>query len=427
MQKLFPLIIGAAMIFLNTYAVIVVLGFKEKFSKTRIIIFYSLFCVVILSALYFAPEYYRLLKMDLWFLIPILIAPKGKITQKLFMLFTMVFMCCIMMSLVGFVLQYILPMGTNLYIWVYLVCVLAVYGLYFAFLRRKGKVFYQNLFHYTGQTLWVAYTIYVLIATAAFQSLYVEKGIRPQAYINEPFRYLAFVFLALWGFFAMAFFIIRSNQRTEAKYELQLMNSLMSSEKAYYSKIQKYQEDIRIMRHDYKHQLSTIDALLKNGQPQQAEQLLTRLEEHYKNTAIPYYCENSILNAQIGEFASRCEEENIDFTVKISLPQSISLENHELCALVGNFLENAHRGCTTCAPGQKKWISLDIIRENDKTLFRAQNSFDGIVKEENNEILSRKTGGGLGLKSMRAIAEKYSGELVTSWNDNTFKAYVIIE
>jgi hypothetical protein len=56
-----------------------------------------------------------------------------------------------------------------------------------------------------------------------------------------------------------------------------------------------------------------------------------------------------------------------------------------------------------------------------------KNTFDGTVLKEEGHIVSRKgESGGLGIKSIRTIANRHHGEYVPEWNENTFTASVML-
>ena len=56
------------------------------------------------------------------------------------------------------------------------------------------------------------------------------------------------------------------------------------------------------------------------------------------------------------------------------------------------------------------------------------NSFDGVVKNKHENIMSRKAKNreGVGLVSIRSVCEKYNGTLDINYNDNTFSCMMLL-
>jgi sensor histidine kinase regulating citrate/malate metabolism len=56
-----------------------------------------------------------------------------------------------------------------------------------------------------------------------------------------------------------------------------------------------------------------------------------------------------------------------------------------------------------------------------------KNSFVEPITENGNFPVSSKKNGGLGLRSVQAVATRYGGDLMTEWEEKTFTAYVLLK
>jgi len=110
------------------------------------------------------------------------------------------------------------------------------------------------------------------------------------------------------------------------------------------------------------------------------------------------------------------------------LPEDVFIEDADLCNLISNLLENALEACMYVS-GEKK-ISFVIKWIKDHLVIIVENSFDGHVRTRDGKYLSRKKTNreGIGLMSIKAIAEKYGGdaEFEPDNERKTFHSEVVI-
>ena len=98
----------------------------------------------------------------------------------------------------------------------------------------------------------------------------------------------------------------------------------------------------------------------------------------------------------------------------------------DLCTIIGNILENAVAASLEI-PAEKRSLLLSGLVQNNRLYIVATNSFNGLVKERNGKYLSRRhSGSGIGLKSIRASAEKYHGKAEFSHDGCEFHSDVML-
>ena len=133
------------------------------------------------------------------------------------------------------------------------------------------------------------------------------------------------------------------------------------------------------------------------------------------------------MNVLLVSFAERCEKQHIQFETAVYLPSELQIPNYELCIVLGNLLENAVEACGKMDSGKR--IELAIKPLGKQLVIKVANSYnakDLLAGEtaENALPISTKKNGGLGLRSVRAVAEKYDGELIPDRDGEMFTAYV---
>ena len=124
----------------------------------------------------------------------------------------------------------------------------------------------------------------------------------------------------------------------------------------------------------------------------------------------------------------QCKTEKIQFNCKVSIPdKDISISTIDLCNIIGNLLENAVLACRELSEEERK-IDIKILERNMSNLYIvATNSFNGFVKQKNNTyITTRRSGSGIGLKSITSAAETYGGSAEFRNSDNEFYSNITI-
>ncbi|MDE5598331.1 MAG: ATP-binding protein, partial [Lachnospiraceae bacterium] len=97
----------------------------------------------------------------------------------------------------------------------------------------------------------------------------------------------------------------------------------------------------------------------------------------------------------------------------------------DLCAILGNLLDNALEAAGQVPEKEERFVRLTIRRINQMLIIKVENSFSKPPVSQDGVLTTSKEKNGLhgwGLKSAQTAAEKYDGTLQTSYNDNIFKA-----
>ena len=68
-----------------------------------------------------------------------------------------------------------------------------------------------------------------------------------------------------------------------------------------------------------------------------------------------------------------------------------------------------------------------MLRHDDNFGFIAVNSFDGGVNLNGDKLVSAKKDGGFGINSIISIISRHNGEYTPVWDEEKFKAFVIIK
>ena len=180
--------------------------------------------------------------------------------------------------------------------------------------------------------------------------------------------------------------------------------------------------------HDYKNQLSTIQTLIKNGHTDEALSFTQKLTESIAVEMSAINTNHPVVNAVLNQKYRSMQEKHIAVILKVGDLQEICLEEEEIVILLSNLLDNAIRESEKVLKRTgKAVIHLKLECEDHKLIFAVQNPVTEKVEIENDTIKSKRGDHhGIGLLNVKAVVDKYGGDMVLSCDENEFKAVVIL-
>ena len=195
---------------------------------------------------------------------------------------------------------------------------------------------------------------------------------------------------------------------------------MISKQREHYNQTLDYIEQVRIIRHDFRHH---IHALLYMDKEQQVK-YLKNLQKELETSEQKIFCENQAVNGLIQEYAVRAEKAGISFTARLDLSAHIPIDDLTLCIVIGNLLENAMEASKKME--KDSFIRIQARMDGDHLLMLVENAYNGSIQEKNGNILSSKKDGGLGMLSIQRILNRPGDEFDVYFNDDTFTAMVQI-
>jgi sensor histidine kinase regulating citrate/malate metabolism len=288
--------------------------------------------------------------------------------------------------------------------------------------------------------------IYSVVGTASYVMLGFAK-----ANISDSGTLIITMLYILFNFFVLCFAIIRTSEKTKKEAEAEFAQNLISSAQEHYQQMNALYDKLRILRHDYKYHLNVLQGMLNSkdeeGLLEAADSYLSEMKAQFSHIELRKFCSNSVINALISDYyeriidlnAQRCMDLHIPFDVQIeAISNNVTISDYDLCIIIGNLLENAIEGVSKVQ--EKPFITLKAHITGNRLLIKTENSFNNsinssIQKEQNSSKTfipaSTKNGdsriSGLGLKSVQEVINRYSGDLLTEWNEKTFTVFAAIE
>ena len=155
---------------------------------------------------------------------------------------------------------------------------------------------------------------------------------------------------------------------------------------------------MRGWRHDYHNHLQSMKAYVEMGQYDKLQEYLGLLENDLDQ--VNQLCDsgNVNLDAILNSKISLAEKNGIRVDYKAACPANLTVSDIDLCALIGNLIDNAVEACEgLAAPYIRLYIGVT-------------NATKDTVRKLDSEYITTKRGNhGHGLKRINLVVEKYEG------------------
>jgi len=199
---------------------------------------------------------------------------------------------------------------------------------------------------------------------------------------------------------------------------LEQAERLTSLRESYYRNLQREQRQVRQLRHDLRNHLAAVQGMLEAGGTERA---LAYLEEIAGSPALRgsmRLCENEMANVVLASKAEEMERDGLNGDFAVSLPGELPITDADLCALLGNALDNAIEAARGT---EDRKITVRCRAEKGLFMLRVENAVCGDVDPGLETTKADKTAHGFGIAGMREIAARYGGTLDAQAREGRFE------
>ncbi len=176
----------------------------------------------------------------------------------------------------------------------------------------------------------------------------------------------------------------------------------------YYHKVEKYQEDIRRIRHDIKNQLIAMLGMLEQNHNEEVSQELKAIISDMVRVEGIFHTKNPGINAILCAKQDDARAAGIDLRYSVEVPEEWELDAIDAGVLIGNTLDNAIEASKQCDK-TKRYIVFEMSFYEHKLYISCRNS---MKKKPLTGFRTRKLdymNHGIGLKSIDRVLDKYQG------------------
>lgn len=190
--------------------------------------------------------------------------------------------------------------------------------------------------------------------------------------------------------------------------------------------IQNMYNQVRGWRHDYRNHIQNMKILLSGGSYDKLGQYLSELTEDLATVDTVIKTGNIMADAVLNSKLTTAKSRDIPVNVKASVPEGIAMSDVELCAVLGNLLDNALEACGKAAEGER-FIRIYMGKLKNQFYLSVQNSA-GTVKKSGGRYLTTKQGDshGYGIFRIDRLTKKYGGYVNRQNEEGVFATEILI-
>ena len=236
--------------------------------------------------------------------------------------------------------------------------------------------------------------------------------------------------LYMWTILAvvlmMSVLVFNINRQYEVEKELARLKSEQAEllERDYTAVNRAYQVNARLF-HDFHNHIGVLRQFLTHEKYGEAVRYLDELQAPVRNLTAAVWTGDETADYLINSKAAAAEADGIRFQVQVEFPRRTNIRSVDLCAILGNLLDNAIEAARQVENPERRTVALTIRRIHQMLVIKVENSFSSVPVQENGELKTTKTEGGLhgwGLKSAQTAAEKYDGMVRAGVSGEVFRA-----
>ena len=212
----------------------------------------------------------------------------------------------------------------------------------------------------------------------------------------------------------------KSNQKL---LEFELINQKNNIDMQYLQLLEKKNETMNIMAHNYKNHIVTIGNMSDSPEIKKYINKMFGEITVYNQIA---KTKNRLLDVILSKYIDICNDKNIKFEIDVMTDNLSFINSYDISSLFNNILDNAVEAASLSSG---RYIHLEITASlNSYHKIIAINSCDNEPRSEKGKLITTKRNKdvhGFGTKSIRKIVNKYDGEFQWEY-DNQSKQFKLI-
>ncbi len=295
--------------------------------------------------------------------------------------------------------------------------IIYIFPLYYIYIKRIRDCLSGDMDGWVIMLL--LYSIVITVVMDAVREGYVGM----YSYDIKPINIFLLVFIILNSLFAMYACYIYLKGRASAR-EKEVINTMWKQDKARYEVRKENIAALNIKSHDIKNYLSK--ARFRGREADEFAEEVERVVQRYDSDI---HTGNDALDVILSEHSAYCSTHGITLKCQADGPVLSGMSEPDIYTLFDNILLNSTEYLSTVDDPDKRICFIEVKKAKGMVLIHQENYFAGTLPRAGGEIQTTKedtVNHGYGLKSIRAIAEKYGGGMTVRDEGGFFRLNIMM-
>lgn len=302
-----------------------------------------------------------------------------------------------------------------------LMCCMLVAAAWYPATHAARKLLEDDAFAQTWYIFWLLPSLFIGLNVSM---LPVNPGILSQGRLRSLYIIISIsLLILLLLFYALFYLMATSLNRNDL---LRRENQFLSMQQARYDSLHTTIAQTREARHDMRHHFNVLSRLAGQKEWESLVKYLSDAQDSIPDAELNL-CDNPAADSVASYYGLLCRKYDIPFSFELDLPCELPVREIDLCLAMSNLLENALEASLKTAPADRRIKVQAHLHSDHMVLLTVENAFEGMIHEKDGVFQSSKRRGeGVGIQSVRHIAEKNGGYSRFFYEDGIFCADVIL-
>lgn len=233
----------------------------------------------------------------------------------------------------------------------------------------------------------------------------------------EPGKHLGLLALQVLGLSALLCTLHayrRACQGLRAQAALDALSQAARAQQAYLEDARAREERTRALRHDWNNHLTALSGLLRGGCAEEAAAYLESLRAASAALS-PAFCTGSaVIDILLADKLETARARGVTAEVSLLWPRESGVDDFDLCVIFANALDNALRACLSTPEAG----FIQVTGRRQGSFYR--------LSFENTCTPGPLPPMGIGLRNVKAAAEKYRGAVLAEKEGSRFRLHVLL-
>ena len=232
--------------------------------------------------------------------------------------------------------------------------------------------------------------------------------------------------LMMLGVYSILMFLFSSiRKEAEARHNAQISALQLSALQSRMEAVKAAENTIRTQRHDLRHRLLTAAELVSRGDRDAALNFLDAAQKRLDEQKEIRWCRPPVLDAVFSSYFDQARHQGISVEARISLPDTLSVNEGELAIVLANALENAIHA-NLDLPQEQRNIRCKMVGAPSVMLEISNPCAGDISFDDNGLPVAEKEGHGLGVQSISAFCRNHGAVCRFDLEDGWFRMRLVL-